>query len=153
MPELGASNIQIGLCSVLYIVAGVLGSYFTGTETAQKWGDKLLFSFFFGCFIAYLILVPLSGAVWMLYILQFIGGLGFTSLLSLFMSFCHAGHPRKEIDGHGLFQAVYGVGMTFGPMLAGLLLAGWGMIPAYFSGRLCVAGLLIVLLSRAGKEQ
>ena len=54
----------------------------------------------------------------------------------------------------GFFQAVYGVGMTFGPMLAGLLLAGWGMIPAYFSlAALCVAGLLIVLLSRAGKEQ
>lgn len=152
--ELGASNIQIGLCSVLYIVAGVLGSYFTGTETAQKWGDKLLFSFFFGCFIAYLILVPLSGAVWMLYILQFIGGLGFTSLLSLFMSSAMRGIPlEKKSTAMGFFQAVYGVGMTFGPMLAGLLLTQWGMIPAYFSlAGLCVAGLFIVLLPRASKE-
>lgn len=91
----------------------------------------------------------------MLYILQFIGGLGFTSLLSLFMSSAMRGiPPEKKSTAMGFFQAVYGVGMTFGPMLAGLLLAGWGMIPAYFSlAALCVAGLLIVLLSRAGKEQ
>ena len=90
----------------------------------------------------------------MLYILQFIGGLGFTSLLSLFMSSAMRGIPlEKKSTAMGFFQAVYGVGMTFGPMLAGLLLTQWGMIPAYFSlAGLCVAGLLIVLLPRASKE-
>ncbi len=78
-----------------------------------------------------------------------LGGFCFASLLSIFMSGAVEGVPQeKRSTAMGFFQAVYGIGMTFGPTLMGVLVQGYGMRTAYLAmTALCILdGILVCTL-------
>ena len=55
---------------------------------------------------------------------------------------------RKRSTAMGFFQAVYGVGMTLGPMLTGAVADGLGMTAAYFTmAAFAVIGIVIVIFA------
>jgi len=85
--------------------------------------------------------------MFVLYITQAVNGLGrglsYPVLLSLSIKTVA---PDKRSTAMGFFQALYGVGMTIGPMLAGLVSDLFGMGMGYLSiAFLAIIGCLVVV--------
>lgn len=145
---LGGSNAQIGLCSIVYMVFCIVSSWYVGTRQARQIGNRILMPVFFGCMTVYSALVPLVRSLEALYVLQMIGGLGNASLFSLFMAGAIEGVPKeKKSTAMGFYQAVYGIGITLGPVLMGAVVGSAGMTAAYFTmAALGVVGVILVML-------
>ena len=145
---LGGSNAQIGLCSIIYMVFCIVSSWYVGTRQARQIGNRILMPVFFGCMTVYSALVPLVRSLEALYVLQMIGGLGNASLFSLFMAGAIEGVPKeKKSTAMGFYQAVYGIGITLGPVLMGAVVGSAGMTAAYFTmAALGVVGVILVML-------
>ena len=139
--QIGADNLQIGLLSALYMGASALSSLYTGTRHAARLGEKKLVPAFFLVCTLCCAGIPLIRQIWLLCLAQVLGGFSFASLLSLFMSGAVEGVPQeKRSTAMGFFQAVYGIGMTFGPTLMGVMVQGAGMQTAYWTmSALCAA--------------
>ena len=147
--QMGAGNLEIGLLSVLYMAASVLSSFYTGTRHAAQMGERKLVPVFFLLYALCCGAIPFMRQIWALCIVQFLGGFCFASLLSIFMSGAVDGVPQeKRSTAMGFFQAVYGIGMTFGPTLMGVLVQGYGMRTAYLAmTALCILdGILVCTL-------
>ena len=132
--QIGADSLQIGLLSALYMGASVLSSFYTGTRHAARLGERKLVPIFFLIYAACCGSIPLIQQVPLLCLAQILGGFSFASLLSLFMSGAVEGVPQeKRSTAMGFFQAVYGIGMTFGPTLMGVMVQRVGMQTAYWA--------------------
>ena len=110
---------------------------------------------FFGCMTVYSALVPLVRSLEALYVLQMIGGLGNASLFSLFMAGAIEGVPKeKKSTAMGFYQAVYGIGITLGPVLMGAVVGSAGMTAAYFTMAALgvVGGILVMLINGKRKS-
>lgn len=145
---LGGSNAQIGLCSIIYMVFCIVSSWYVGTRQARRIGNRILMPVFFGCMTVYCALVPLVRSLEALYVLQMIGGLGNASLFSLFMAGAIEGVPKeKKSTAMGFYQAIYGIGITLGPVLMGAVVGNAGMTAAYFTmAALGVVGVILVMI-------
>lgn len=132
--QIGADSLQIGLLSALYMGASVLSSFYTGTRHAALLGERKLVPIFFLIYAVCCGSIPLIRQVPLLCLAQILGGFSFASLLSLFMSGAVEGVPQeKRSTAMGFFQAVYGIGMTFGPTLMGVMVQSAGMQAAYWA--------------------
>lgn len=132
--QIGADSLQIGLLSALYMGASVLSSFYTGTRHAARLGERKLVPIFFLIYAVCCGSIPLIRQVPLLCLAQILGGFSFASLLSLFMSGAVEGVPQeKRSTAMGFFQAVYGIGMTFGPTLMGVMVQRAGMQTAYWA--------------------
>lgn len=139
--QIGADSLQIGLLSALYMGASALSSFYTGTRHAARLGERKLVPAFFLVYAVCCGSIPLIRQIWLLCLVQVLGGFSFASLLSLFMSGAVEGVPQeKRSTAMGFFQAVYGIGMTFGPTLMGVMVQSAGMQAAYWAmSALCAA--------------
>lgn len=132
--QIGADSLQIGLLSALYMGASVLSSFYTGTRHAARLGERKLVPIFFLIYAVCCGSIPLIRQVPLLCLAQILGGFSFASLLSLFMSGAVEGVPQeKRSTAMGFFQAVYGIGMTFGPTFMGVMVQRAGMQTAYWA--------------------
>lgn len=132
--QIGADSLQIGLLSALYMGASVLSSFYTGTRHAARLGERKLVPIFFLIYAVCCGSIPLIRQVPLLCLAQILGGFSFASLLSLFMSGAVEGVPQeKRSTAMGFFQAVYGIGMAFGPTLMGVMVQRAGMQMAYWA--------------------
>ena len=146
---LSTSDWQIGVCSMVYMAFCVASSYFAGSKAAARIGAKVLMPALFAFMAIYCVFVPFAPSMWVLLVLQVIGGTGNAALFSLLMTGAMQGvEQRKRSTAMGFFQAVYGVGMTLGPMLTGAVADGMGMTAAYFTmAAFAVIGIVIVILA------
>jgi len=151
--DIGGSTLEVGVCSVCYMIACICGSLYAGSGAARRAGARKLLPVSVCAYGLYCALVPLTRTVWPLYPLQLLGGLSYALPFSLFMSCAVAGVPaEKRSTAMGFYQAVYGVGMTFVPMLAGVLLAAGGMGLAYGAmAAICALDAVLVIAAFAKK--
>ena len=71
--------------------------------------------------------------MWMFYISQVLGGIGNILLISLLMAMVIRSVPmERKSTAMGLFQALYGIGMTAGPMIIGRIVELGSFADAYF---------------------
>ena len=129
----------------------MLSSFYTGTRQAARLGEKRLIPVFFALYALCCGAIPFLRQISLLYMVQFIGGFSFASLLLLFMSGAVEGVPQeKRSTSMGFFQSVYGIGMTFGPALMGLLVQSMGIGSAYLvmAGLCATDGMVICCLIR-----
>lgn len=131
--DIGGSNVEIGLISVVYMAFAIFGAYFVGRKIAQKIGSRLLMVVCFACFVVYCLLVPAAGSLVPIYFLQAVAGFSNGIIFSLCMSAAVSGvSPDKKSSAMGFFQAVYGIGMTVGPMIVGAVRDVYGMSVSFF---------------------
>lgn len=77
--------------------------------------------------LAFLV-IPFIGDVWLLYLTQAIGGFGRGLTMPLLMGLSIKHFPgEKRATAMGIFQATYGLGMVFGPVMAGFLASKFGL--------------------------
>ncbi|AFA47974.1 MFS transporter [Acetobacterium woodii] len=121
LKEIGANGFQIGVITSLFSIGSILIS-FIGTNGANKLGSKNMIWISFLLIAVYCAGISVSSSVWIFFPLQFLCGIGGGMLASTLM-----GMVIKNVDmerkstAMGVYQSIYGVGMTLGPILMGFL--------------------------------
>lgn len=130
--QLTNQEFLLGLCSAIFIISSVIVSLYIGY--IKRLGRRTLIALFFACLLVYCALMPLASRVWQVCLLQVAAGLGNGGLISLLMAYSLESF-KKESRGTaaGFFQAVYGIGMTLGPMLMGALIGTIGYGAGYWA--------------------
>ena len=135
--EIGATNRQLGLMSVFLNSASVIVSFWLSSAAGQKISDrkKLTAALIFlgiSCFV-----VPNCTDIIGLYAAQIFSGLGRSITLSLTMAMALRDIlPQSKSTAMGIYQSVYSIGMTVGPIFMGsaLDLTGGYKLPFYLAG-------------------
>lgn len=147
--QITGSELALGVSSAIFIASSFAVSLVV--SRVKEKDIRLVMAVLFGCLIIYCIFVPLSQAMWELYLLQLAAGIGNGGLMPLLMTKAmKASTPDNKTSIMGFFQAVYGLGMTLGPMLMGALIGGSGYLAGYWVmallSALCIAALYAVKL-------
>ena len=120
--NLGATGLELAMFAVLFSAAGMLGSYFVGTKTAGRIGEKYLLLLAFLLLGAYCFGTAFSLSVIPFFPLQVVAGLANGLLAPSLMAYAirHVDAGRKS-TAMGFYQSVYCLGITMGPVLMGFL--------------------------------
>ncbi len=147
---LSASDVELALSMIIFILLSVAASLMIGY--AKRWSNKTMFIFFFGCFLVYCACLPLCTAMWQLHILQAVCGIANGGVMSLAMACAMEGAQEgSRSTTMAIFQAIYGIGMTLGPILMGVLVDGFGYTAGFLSlAGLSAVGIVAVMLKMKG---
>lgn len=138
---LGANKLELGFLTTAYNFPQVLFSLLAGTVMAEKMGRKnaLLLGFLMTTSVC--LFTPFAPSVNILYILQFIAGIGNAIAFSLLMAAVIEGvESNLMTTTMGFYQAAFGVGMILGPMILGGIGDYFGLTVGFI-----VVGLLGIL--------
>ena len=120
--SLGANSSQLGLLSTLSILPGIPAGILSGSVFAKKFGEKKTL------YIGYIILalsclvIPFVKSYPILVVTQIIGGFGKVVKIPLLMGLCIKNVSESNRgSAMGFFQAIYGLGMSAGPVVVGLI--------------------------------
>lgn len=118
--QLGADSTALGILSLITMASSVLGSMLLRRRFFLNISAKVLISTACCIYAAYSAAVGFASSIITIYIAQFFGGIANSQLGSLFMSSAIEGCPaRSKSTAMGFYQAVYGIGMTIGPVIMG----------------------------------
>lgn len=144
----GADNLQIGLCSIIYILTAVLSSYFAASKTARRFGARFWIPSVLICLAAYCIMIPNIVSISGICAAQVLSGLSTGILFSYCTSEAMVNIPaNKASTAMGFYQAVYAVGMTAFPAFTGAVANKVSLSAAFYAlFVIAVVGLTISLL-------
>ncbi|MBQ9563728.1 MAG: MFS transporter [Lachnospiraceae bacterium] len=131
--DLGATSLQLSYVTFAHSLASFGVSLIVGTVLVKYIGEKICMTASFAGFVIYCLLIPLAGNVWVIVLLQVIAGLATGILQTLNMAIAvRTVEPVKKSTAMGAYQAIYGIGMTVGPIVMGRLVELGGYRPSYF---------------------
>lgn len=145
---IGATEWEIGMCAVVYIIAAVLSSYFAAGEFATRIGAKVWVPASSLALALYCLLVPNAPTPISFYGVQIFAGIS-TGVL---FSYCTSEAmqeipPTKRSTAMGYHQALYAIGMTIMPIITGRIVEGYDMTSAfYFLAVTSIIGVIISLI-------
>lgn len=146
--SLGASNLLVGISSIIYMISAVLFAKLASTKLLMLFSIKNWIYISFFALGLYCLLVPQANSVFFIYLLQIIPGMGTGILFSLLTS-----EALKNIDSQkrstamGFYQAVYAIGMTVFPIIGGYLNESFSMQIAFsFLAGICFIAIFIAIL-------
>ena len=147
--EAGATGFELGMLIVVFFGATTLASFFVGSRLYRKMGgfSALILAFCIGL-VACIPMFYRSG-LWLIYLMQILSGISYGVTTS-----CHAGFVilavKKEFRtaATGVYQSLYAVGITLGPLLAGALIEYISFDAAYFvfAGMMAASAVLTPIL-------
>ncbi|MDR3121749.1 MAG: MFS transporter [Clostridiales bacterium] len=141
--QLGAGGSELAFLSVLTGASGVAGSYWLRTRWCARVPNKIQLAASFALTAAYCLVVPNTGSMALIFVMQLIGGLGVAIAMAQTMALALGGVPLSARSAAmGVYQCIYGLGMTFGPIVMGGLidLSGQFTIACYGIAAVCAAG-------------
>ena len=125
---LGADKGQLGMLTAFSSLPRAIASLIGGGLLARYFKLRSLIVIGFILTGATTCLLPLVHSLPLLFVSQFIAGIGIGLQLTLLMSLCtQTIDPGRKASAMGFFQAVYGIGMVIGPVLIGLLADNFGL--------------------------
>ena len=128
----GASDMIVGLSSVIYMLSAVVFAGLASRGVCKKRGGRFWIPVIFLIVAAYCALVPRIRFIPLLLIAQIFPGMSQGWLLTLATSEAMTGVPHeKRSTAMGFFNAVYAVGLTVFPMFTGSVIAAGGMRTGY----------------------
>ena len=130
--RLGASNFELGLLTTTVMVPSIFSSLMSGYYFSKRFGERP--TLVAGIFITSLscIAIPFIDNLTMLYLSQAIGGFARGLVLPLLMGLSIKMFPSdKRSTAMGVFQAIYGLGMFGGPVLAGALSSAYSLATGF----------------------
>lgn len=131
--RLGASNFELGLLTTVTMVPSIFSSAMSGAYFSKRFGERA--TLVAGLFIISVscIAIPFIGSLSFLYISQAAGGFARGLVFPLLMGLSIKNFPGdKRSTAMGVFQALYGLGMLGGPILAGILSNAFGLNVGFF---------------------
>ena len=147
--QLGASAFEIGLNTSLFTVIQVVAAGFVGGKLVKKLGEQRSVLLGFLLLALHSLLVAVAPNVWVLYLAQILCGLGNLLLFSILAAMAIRYIPQEnKSTAMGLFQALYGIGMTIGPLLLSNMVAAWNYRTAYLVfGAIAVVSLILAAVT------
>lgn len=147
--ELGATNMEIGFSSIIYMLSAVFFAKLASTKFLELLTKKQWIYSSFLLLGIYCLLVPQSSSILIVCLLQLIPGVGTGILFSLITSEALQSVPmQKRSTAMGFFQAVYAVGMTTFPIISGSIYEHLSMKAAFiFLAGTCFTAFFISLVS------
>ncbi len=149
--ELGASSFEIGLNTLLFTIVQVAAAGFIGKKVLKKLSIVQSVTIGFALCVACCLLVAFANNMWYLYLSQIIAGASTLAVNSVLMAMIVRYIPQEnQSTAMGLFQALYGIGMTIGPVLTGAVSGSFGFSTAYLviGGIMLAATVLAPLMLR-----
>lgn len=144
--DLGAGALMLSVLSIIFTVTQILSTGFIksdyikgGNRSTQIAGGFVLMS-------VYLLILGLAPNSYIILVGQIVVGFAFALLNSLLMSECVKGVQAGErTTAMGIYQAVYGIGMTIGPIYMGSIRGSFGSVSAClsFSGFVLLVALVV----------
>ena len=125
--ELKATDAQLSFLNIALMLPLVLANLVATKWLFQRIGARGIITLGFLLEALYCVLAPLATNMMQLFVVQSLAGAGFSFTFSILLGQCvRTIAPEKRSAGMGLYQAVYGIGMTIGPVLWGISSAGRG---------------------------
>ena len=152
----GASTAMLSVLSVVFTVVQIpAAKVIASPRVGQAHRNRVIAGGFF-LLTGYLLILALASHVWVILLGQAAAAFGSALLNSILLAECvkDAG-PGERSTVVGIYQAVYGIGMTAGPVWMGWLLersgttAGCGL----FAGFVALTGLLVLIRWRKCEEK
>lgn len=139
--NLGANNLQLSYLSIAYTFPQILFSVISGTILVKRFGEKHTLMFGFILTTAFCFMTPFAPNILILYIIQFVSGIGNAITFPILMSMVIKGVDSSMMTTTmGFYQAAYGVGMIVGPIVLGSIGDEFGLTYGFM-----VVGLLSML--------
>ena len=138
--DLGASPFEIGLNTVLFTLVQIASAGFIGKKLLKRLSTCQAVTL--GCALMALccVMVAFAPSMPFLYAAQAIGGVSNLALSAVLTALIIRFIPQEnQSTAMGLFQALYGIGMTLGPVLTGGIAGRYNYCTAY----LVIAGLCL----------
>jgi len=131
--DLGGTSFDVGFSAVTYIIAAVCSSYFAASSRAIHFGMGYWIPRVFFVLAAYCLAIPLLTNVKIIFIIQVLAGVSTGMLFSYSTAEAMKNVPAgKKSTAMGFHQAVYAVGMTFVPVLAGIVAQNISLRAAFY---------------------
>jgi len=144
--NLGAGKFNLALSNMIFTGVLVITAIFAGKYLIAKFGNKKLLCTGFILFAIYAIGIVFSENLFVLFIFQTIGGVGEGLTFPILAGLSIAEFPHeKRASAIGVFSAIYGLGMTLGPIFMGYIIDSFGYISAFAS--MSAVSLLAFLVS------
>lgn len=130
--DMGASNFILGLCTALSMLPAIATSYLSGSFFEKRFGAKASLIGSFVLFALTLIGMVVAKNVWYILLLVFLSGIP-KGLMQPMLNSLAIKNVRPEVKSAAasLFQSIYGLGMTLGPIIAGAIADAFGMTAAF----------------------
>lgn len=120
---LGASSLELSLVAIAFNAMGTLMSWAYAQGALKKLSERGQLMVAFGVMTLYCVLLPLCRAPWQVALVQLLGGMSRSIMYTLLMAIAPARvSPDAKTTAVGVFQCVYSLGMTGGPVVMGYLL-------------------------------
>jgi MFS family permease len=130
---MGARPVEIGVSSCLFTATQILTAGFVSSGLARRLGSRPLLTCAFTLLALYCAMVGFAQNMWILYIAQIVAGFSAATLYSVLTADCIKYiDPGRRSTAMGFYQAIYGAGMTAGPILMGRFIDLSGMRPAFY---------------------
>lgn len=140
--RIGGSSYEMGLMTIVFILFNVISSYYSGKPPFTRISQGFLVSSALFMLAAYCFLSVMVTHIYLLIIIQvFLGwSFGFVFTIATSESIVGVEHYRRS-SAIGLFQALFAIGMTTIPIIAGRIIElddGDLKAAFFFQGWLCI---------------
>ena len=165
---IGMTTAELGFLSVANLLPNTILSRFSGTVFAPRFGRKTVLGAGFGFLAAACCFYPQTDSMWSLMGAQALLGCGVGLIMPLTMASAIETVPENRRGAAmGIYQAIYGLGMFAGPVIAGWVIEGFlkasageeTIRPGYTANFYAMAaiavigGILAVLLTQGRRRQ
>lgn len=138
----GISGFGLSLVAIAFYVAGVAGSTAFSKGLFSRMRERTFMALGFAVLAAYCAMLPLCTSLAAIILAQLVGGVGRTLLYTHLMAVSPAKvSAEQKTTAMGVFQSIYSLGMTMGPVVMGWLLDSTGA--NYTIAFLCVAAFAV----------
>lgn len=144
----GASEIQIGIVTTLFTLTQILAAGFMNRHVIKKLNSVWAAAAGFMLLGISCLVIAVTKTVWPIMLAQVIGGSGNLITASVLMGLTIKYVPyENKSTAMGLFQAIYGIGMTMGPIAVGKAVETGGYSFAYFMcAGICAAAFVLSVI-------
>lgn len=137
---LGAGSLMLSLIAIAFNAMGTLMSWAYAQGVLKKLSERWQLVLAFSVLALYCALLPLCRAPWQIALVQMLGGMSRSIMYTLLMAVAPAQIPSEaKTTATGVFQSVYSLGMTGGPVVMGQLLDASGSYGFSFLMMACAA--------------
>lgn len=138
-----ANEAQLSLFSLVLVSTAVVVNLFATGRLSRRFKIKHIVAAGFLSSAAYCVLAPLCRSMIQLYLCQVLAGIASGFTFAMLLGHCVRDiTPELRSAGMGFYQAVYGIGMTIGPIMMGIMIDAVGLDLSF----LAMAGLSVVTM-------
>lgn len=153
--DLGANGVQLGLCSIFYILSAVLFSNLNGGKLHRKLGSYKVIGGIFLLLVIYCVIVPNMTSVWGVIAANILAGISQGWMVAAATAEGLKGIPdRVRASSMGVFGTIYGIGMMTFPMITGGINEHFGICAAFYTlaGICLIAGVFMFCLGHKNDQ-